>query len=902
MSKKEKKIYLIDGTAFAFRAFYAIRELRDPQGKPTNAIFGFTRMLMRFLKDDQPDYIAVSFDTGAPTFRHEAYPEYKANRKAAPEELTCQFPKMREVVESLRIPIVMKEGFEADDLLGTLARMAEEEGLCTVIYTNDKDALQLVNETVTVYDPHRAEGVVYTPDKVCERLNGLRPDQVVDMLALAGDSSDNIPGIPGIGMKTAQDLLNKYGTIEGIYENLDQISGKKRRENLEKFKDQAFLGRRLALIKTDSPVDVSIEDCVYRVPDRDRLVNLFRELGFFSLVADYSEETKEERHYQVIRKQPEFQEFVEALKERDVFAIDTETTSRNPHLAKLVGISVAWEPLHAFYIPVGHIQPDATNGSGGLVSDQLPLDHVLKELKPILESRSHRKVGQNIKYDAIIFRRNGVDLAPLHFDTMIAAYLANPSRSSKGIDALSLEYLGLKKIPTSQIIGSGRKATTMDRVEIDAVGEYACEDADVTWRLYEILRERLDRDGLDSLFEEVEMPLVEVLVDAELAGAALDVKFLAQLADKVNGKLLQLTEDIHRLAGREFNLNSTQQVGDILFNQLELPVVKKTKTGFSTDMEVLGVLAEQHELPARLLEYRGLEKIRSTYVEALPKLVNPETGRLHTSFHQTVAETGRLSSTEPNLQNIPIRTELGREVRRALIPRAAGRSILSADYSQIELRVLAHLSGDEALIVAFQEDTDIHTRTAARIFGLDEDAVSPDLRSRAKAVNFGIIYGMSPYGLSRAVGIQVKEAEAFIDQYFELYPGVKAFLDRTLAEGRENGYVSTLLGRRRYLPDLNSSDRNVRRNAERAAVNAPVQGSAADIIKIAMVRLYDRLEEEKLEADLILQVHDELVLDVPDKEREEVIDIVLRSMQEAYPLRVPLKVDARFGPNWLEAH
>lgn len=907
---EKKKIYLIDGHSYAYRAFHAIRQLTDSSGLALNAVYGFIRMLLKLIKEERPDYIAVAFDTPAPTFRHDLYDLYKANRAEQPEEMRHQIPLIKQVVEAFNIPIFEMDGYEADDLLATLATQAVSHGVTAIIVTSDKDMLQLITDDIKVFNPHN-ESKMLDAKAVKERF-GVGPEQMRDLMAMAGDSSDNIPGVPGIGPKTARDLLIEYGTLDGVYEHVDEIKGPKRRENIAENKPLALLSRELVTLKLDVPLDADIENCKSKPFDRPRLVELLKQFEFRSLVSELVEaEEQTDADYIILNEKSELDKLVKKLKKCARFAFDFETTSVDPMRAELVGVSIAITPEAAWYIPVGH-RPEALivneeeRDNGELFAEstmeQLDPETVLEALRPVLEDDSIKKIGQNIKYEIIILARNGIDLAGGDFDTMVASYLLNPSKQRHNLDQLALEFLNYRKISIKQLIGTGAKQITMDRVNVNEVADYACEDADITLRLYRFLDPLLKEKELYDLFERVEIPLIKILAKMEMAGVLVDRNLFAKLSSEIEEQLEKLQKEIYGLVGREFNINSTQQLGKILFEEMNLTPVKKTKTGHSTDVAVLEKLAAEHELPGKVLEYRTLGKLKSTYIDALPNLINPATGRIHTSFNQAVTATGRLSSSEPNLQNIPIRSEIGREIRRAFIPAGKDKALMSADYSQIELRVLAHLSGDEELMGAFRDGVDIHDRTSSKIFGVPIDEVTPDMRRKAKVANYGILYGMSASKLAADIGIEREDAEEFIENYFKVLPRVREYMDGIVEEARRNGYVTTILNRRRYIPDINSGNIGVRRFAERTAVNTPIQGSAADLIKMAMIEIDAKIARLELRSVMILQVHDELVFEVPLDEIEQMESLVKETMETACPLSVPIVADVRTGMNWLEAH
>ena len=883
-------LFLIDGSSYIYRAFYAIRHLSNSKGVPTNAVFGFTQMLLKVLKDHRPSYIVVTFDSKAPTFRSDVYPEYKANRPAMPESLTPQIPYIKKIVEGYRIATLEVEGYEADDLIGTVAKGLDREA-DVVIITGDKDLLQLVSDHIEVYDTMKE--VRHNVDSVIERF-GVNPGQVVEVMGLAGDAIDNIPGVPGIGEKTAIQLIKTFGSIDYLLSHLDQVPQKKLREKLESHGEQARLSRQLATIRTDAPVRCQLSDFIVSGADPKGLRELFKELEFNKLLRELPEEDgSREGDYRLVTDRESFHDLLEDIRKAGLVSIDLETTSPYPMWAELVGISLSYTPHQAFYIPVGHRLPEATN--------QLPLGWVLEQLKPLLENEQIRKMGQNIKYEWIVLKRYGMDLRGIQCDTMLASYILNPTKHNHNLGEIARDHLDRNVTEYKEVVGAGGKAVTFDRVELERARDYSCEDADVTLQLSSLLLPKLEKEGFQELYENVEIPLVVVLAKMEMNGVKVDVDLLKDFSKELESQLQQKMGRIHLLAGEEFNINSPQQLARILFEKLKLPVVKKTKTGYSTDVDVLTRLSLQHELPQEVLGYRNLTKLKSTYVDSLPKLVHPETGRVHTSYNQTVTATGRLSSSDPNLQNIPVRAEEGNRIRQAFVSEK-GWKIASADYSQIELRILAHLSQDESLVEAFRKDEDVHARTASEIFGVSLDQVTPPMRREAKVINFGIIYGMSAYGLSQQLGVDPKVAQAYIDEYFKKYTGVQRYIEKSLEEAREEGCVTTLLQRRRYLPDIHSRDTFIRQAAERMAVNTPLQGTAADIIKVAMVRIQKRIEEGGYSTRMVMQVHDELVFEIPEEELSTMVPLVRNEMEAVMELTVPLKVSVSTGNNWAEAH
>jgi DNA polymerase-1 len=884
------RLFLVDGSSYIFRAFYAIGHLSNSKGLPTNAIFGFTQMLLKVLKEHQPDYLAVVLDSKAPTFRSEVYKEYKANRPAMPEALVPQIPYIRRIIEAYRIATLEMEGFEADDLIGTVAKGLASE-VDVVIITGDKDILQLVSDQIQVYDTMKGKRVGV--EEVIHRF-GVRPEKVVEVMGLAGDAIDNIPGVPGIGEKTAIELIKNFGSIENLLTHLDEVRQKKLRENLEVYGEQAQLSRQLATIHTDVPITYRLNDFAPGSPNLSGLREIFKELEFNKLLKELPEEKKlDESHYRLITDQKECLALLEDLKKVKSFAIDLETTSPYPMWADLVGVSFAHTPHQAFYIPLGHRHPEAKN--------QLPLPWTLEQLRPILEDREVKKVGQNLKYDWIVLKRYGIHIQGIYCDTMIASYLLNPTKHNHNLSEIAREYLDRTVMEYKEVAGAGKKAVTLDQVDPEKVKDYSCEDADVALQLSHILLPKLEEEGFKDLFDQVEIPLLIVLAKMEMNGVKIDRDLLQEYSKEMESQLLQKVERIYGLAGEIFNINSSQQLGKILFDKLKLPVVKKTKTGYSTDGDVLTKLSVQHDLPLEILGYRNLSKLKSTYLDALPKLIHPKTGRIHTSYNQTVTATGRLSSSDPNLQNIPIRAEEGSRIRQAFIPEE-GWAIVSADYSQIELRILAHLSHDETLVEAFQKDEDIHARTASEIFGVPMDQVTPSMRREAKVINFGIIYGMSAYGLSQQLGSDPKIAQAYIDEYFKKYPKVQTYIENSLEEARQKGYVTTLLHRRRYFPDIQSPTTAIRQASERMAINSPLQGTAADIIKVAMIHIQNRIEELGLLIKMVMQVHDELVFEVPEEELQKALPMIQNEMETVMELSVPLRVSIHSGKNWAEAH
>jgi len=928
MSFKET-LYLVDGSSYIYRAYYAIRHLSSPSGFPTNAIYGFIQMLLKLLKDYNPQHVAVVFDAGRTTFRTEMYPEYKANRAAMPDDLRVQMEPIREVVRAFNIPTLELQGYEADDIIGALAGRFAAQGGKVVVVTGDKDLMQIVTDHVTLLDTMKGkESGVH---EVVERF-GVGPELVIDILGLAGDSSDNIPGVPGIGEKTAAKLILEFGSLDTLLARANEVKGKNG-EKLREFREQALLSRRLATIELNVPLEVDLETLTAREPDQEALNAIFKKFGFTSLVKELTgKATLSTENYHTVTSVVELEALVTGLEQAGEFAFDLETTSLDPRQAEIVGLSFSYRDHEAYYIPVGHMtsqqhgiliqkagqtgfdfaqptqdplnnQPDVAGRPLNLVEGQLPRAAVLDRLRPLLESPALRKVGQNIKFDMQVLANNGILLAGVWFDTMLASYLLNPSRHGHGLDALAQEHLNHRMISYQDVAGSGKGQKNFAEVDLECAARYAAEDADATWLLRRMFEPLLAAGGDNVLFHTVEMPLVPILAGMENHGVLLDCTLLDGLSVDFAGRMGALEEQVFSLAGEPFNLNSPKQLGEVLFDRLGLKSGKKNKgkTGWSTDNEVLTALAEEEEIARLILDYRSVAKLKSTYTDALPRLVNPRTGRVHTSYNQTVTNTGRLSSSDPNLQNIPIRSEEGRRIRHAFIA-PPGHAILSADYSQIELRVLAHLSGDKVFCHAFANDEDIHTRTAAEVFGLFPEMVTPEMRRQAKTINFGIIYGQGAFSLAKQLGIPRKTAEDFINTYKERHHGAIAFLDSCIREAEEHGCVRTILGRRLPIPDIRSSNGNVLAFARRNAINYPIQGSAADIIKCAMIRVDSRIRAEQLQSRMIMQVHDELVFEVPEDELLKMERLVEEEMGRAVESRVPLKVDISHGANWSEAH
>jgi DNA polymerase-1 len=900
------RVFLLDGTALAYRAHFALHRsgLTTPEGKPIGAVYGFASTLNRLIETEKPDAIGVAFDPPGETFRHKRYEEYKATRQKMPDELVHQHDILRELVRAQGIALYEVRGYEADDVIGTLAIQAAARGDEVMIVTGDKDLMQLIGPRVALYNVFKPgiDLVIEREEAVKEKF-GCAPAQVIDVLAIMGDASDNVPGVQGIGEKGAAKLVQELGGVDAILANLDKVKGKAR-EHIERDRENLLLSRELVTIRHDVPLDPGIEALHPARPDTKQLMALYHRLGFQSLAAkaQKAERPPEARDYVLVSDATMLAAMVQELRRAPLVAIDTETTGLDARRAAIVGASFSAAAMRAFYVPFNADPPVLAGGPRA----------ILEALRPLLLDREVKLCGQNTKYDWLVYGAAGLELPPPAFDTMIASFCAHGSSRRHNLDELALSYFDIAKIPTTALIGTGRKQVTMAEVPVAKVAEYACEDADVTFRLVEPLSKELVAHGATQLFEELEMPLVPVLVAMERRGIRLDTRLLEQAAKEMEAELSELTARIHHIAEAEFNINSPKALGEVLFEKLKIHEVskarkpKKTQTGWATDAETLEGAYGEVEIVKLVLAWRELMKLKGTYVDALPACIDPATGRVHTSYSQVSAATGRLASSDPNLQNIPVRTERGRAVRKAFVPRepdALGEwTLVSFDYSQVELRVLAHLCGDPGFAKAFAEGKDIHAATAATIFGVMPELVTREMRSQAKAINFGLLYGMGPTRLARETGMGVPEAREFVERYFASFPAVKGWIERTLAAARRDGHVETILGRRRRFPEINSEDPRVRVFAENAAVNTPVQGSAADIIKRAMIDIERDLPGSGLAAQLLLQVHDELVFEVPLSELDRTIPFVRERMEQAVPLKVPLKVDVGHGANWLEAH
>ncbi|MEK7467477.1 MAG: DNA polymerase I [Planctomycetota bacterium] len=882
-------LVLVDAPNFIFRAFHAMPRLSGPNGEATGAIYGFIAMLQKLVRELKPTHLGVVFDPPGKTFRDDMYAEYKATRSETPPELVTQFDPIREVVRAFRAPLVETPGFEADDAIATLARRGEAAGMDVVIASGDKDLCQVVTEKVKVLDTMKDR--MSGPAEVKEKW-GVPPEGIVDLLALMGDSVDNVPGVPGIGEKTAAALVQKAGTVEALLANPELAGRPKIVQALRDHAADARLSKTLVTVRTDAPVSESLEDLRVKPADQAALRTLFTRFGFTRWLKELpaEEQALPQGGYRAVETLEGVRELERALRAAGGFSFSIMGTSREGMRAALVGLAFSTAPGTGVYVPLGH--------SPMLAPKQAPRDESLAVLKPLLEDPAIPKSAYDAKFDLLVFSRMGIELKGLSCDPMLAEYVLDPAKAND-LESLAISHLGARMTPAADLAGRGRGAVSFDGVDVASATAAGCEAADVAGRLARLLPAKLDKEGLGPLFRDVEMPLLEVLFRMERTGVLVDASFLATLGAEFDRRLAKVRDAIFEAAGETFNIDSTRQLQHVLFEKLKLTPGRKTKTGFSTDAGVLEKLASEHPVPARIVEFRMLAKLKSTYVDALPAAINRTTGRIHTTYSQAVAATGRLSSNDPNLQNIPIRTEEGRRIRRAFVTEP-GWKLVSADYSQIELRLLAHVSGDAALVDAYRNGKDVHARTAAEVFGVPEEAVTRDQRAHAKVVNFGVIYGMGANGLAQSLGIDRGSAARYIEAYFRRYAGVREFLDRTLEETRKTGYVRTLLGRRRPLPDINASDGNLRSAAERMAVNAPVQGSAADLIKVAMIRVDRALRESGLKARMLLQVHDELVFEAPEPEVKRLLAIVVEGMEKAMDLSVPLKVDVAVGDNWGE--
>ncbi len=897
---EKKKIYLVDSHALLYRAYWAFirRPLVTTSGENTSAIFGFMRMILRLMKDEKPEYMVCVFDSKKKTFRHEIYEKYKATRLKPPEDLNKQIEFTKKLLEEIGLPVMIKEGYEADDVMGTIAEKISSMGDEAIIVSGDKDILQLVDGNIRVYAVKKgiSEMEIMDGEKI-KRVWGVSPENVIDVLALMGDQADNIPGVKGIGEKTALQLISRFGSLEELYANLDKVDSESIRKKLIEGKDNAFLSKKLVIIKRDVPVEFDVD--MFRIKDfpRESGIEMLKEKELNTIVAELKPELIEKEselkaetppsgRYSLVTSTDGLEKIREVILKAPLLSIDTETTGKDPMDSELVGISLCVKEGEGYYIPI--------KGKGVANGGEL-----LDSIKPVLENREIKKIGQNIKYDILVLKNNGIELNGIEGDTFIAAYLLDPQKQRYKLDELAKEFLNYKMVSYGDVVKN--KGETLLDYDLEEVANYSCEDADIALRLYKIMKEKLVKEGLYDLYRDIEVPLINVLARMEYWGVKIDTAYLEEMSRKFDEELSRLEGEIYELVGEEFNVRSTKQLAEILFDKLKIPPVKKTKTGFSTDESVLEELAGKYEVAKLLLRHRRLSKLKSTYIDSLPKMVNKRTGRIHTSFNQTITTTGRLSSSNPNLQNIPIREEEGRAIRRAFIAED-GWYILSADYSQIELRILASLSGDPSLMSAFLRDGDVHRETASILFGVEPEKVTEEQRAAAKTINFSVIYGMSPYGLAQRLNISKSEAAFFIDMYFQKYSGVRNFFDQLVEKVKKNGYVETLLGRRRYVPEINSENKNIFEAAKRVAINTPIQGTAADLIKKAMVCIDNEIIKRGLRTKMLIQVHDELVFEVPEEELEQTSNMVKDLMENAIKFNVPLKVNIAYGKNWEEAH
>jgi len=886
------KLFLIDGNSFLYRSYYAVQRLSTSQGFPTNAIYGFINTLRKIVDQEKPSYLGVVFDTGRPTIRHKVFKAYKAHRKPMPEDLIPQVPVLKKVLKAMNIPCFEYEDYEADDVLASLARKAAREKIPAVIVTTDKDLLQLVDSSITVYNPSKE---IYLDEKTVKEVFGVSPSQVVDVLSLWGDQTDNVPGVPGIGEKTSKMLISEFGTLDNLLTSLDKIKNPRLREKIAQGLEKLAVSRQLVTVEANLDIPFRLADFAVSPPNTEELAGLFRELEFTSLLESYLRKPEEiKKDYKAILSEEDLKTLIERIRAAGQVSVDTETDSPSPTRAHLVGVSFSIKPGEAFYLPLGHDYPGSPR--------QISMEKAVRLLGPVLSDPKIQKIGQNIKYDYIVLKRAGIPLRGIDKDSMVLSYLLEPNWGKHNLNKLASVYLQAKTISYEEVAGKGKNEVTMNAVPLEKVVPYACQDADFALQLSELLWPRVVEKKLDSLYREVELPLIELLAEMETWGVKIDRAALEALSAELEAELRRLEKKIFELSGQEFNLNSPQQLADILFHKFQLTPSRKTKITkrYSTSLDILQELAPLHPIAQYALEYRQLAKLKSTYADALPLLINPETGRIHTSYNQTVTATGRLSSSEPNLQNIPMRGELGQRFRRAFIPEPRCL-LLAADYSQIELRVLAHLSGDPALIETFAADRDIHEETARQVFGEALPHLKDELRRKAKIINFSIIYGTSAFSLAKELGTAPREAQRFIDFYFEQHPRVQEFLERTVKEAEERGYTQTIFGRLRQVPELKQKDKIIQQAGRRIALNAPIQGSAADLMKKAMIDIWEEFKAKGLKTKMILQVHDELVFEVPEGERAKVEALVREKMEHVHPLRVPLKVHLGWGANWAEA-
>ena len=926
----KKKFVIIDAMALAYKGYYAFisRPLTTSKGEPTSAVYGFISQLLKIIEDTRPDYLAVAFDSKEKTFRHDRYENYKSSRETMPEDMVPQIQRIKEVIDAFEIPLYILPGFEADDLIGTAVKKAEEMGLQCFAITPDKDYIQLITPNVKVIKPGKStDEIIILDEKKVREEYGFEPKQMIDYLALVGDSSDDIPGVAGIGPKTALPLIQQFKSLENIYKNIDEIEKPGIVNKLKENKENAFLSKELATIHTEVPFEFNLESAKYEKPDLEKLTKLLAELEFRSFITKvkklFIDETDESASEEKVIEEPEIaeniqvfeknkvkynlisdakgaKELAEKLGKTDKFVFDTETDSLDTLNVNLAGCAFSLKPKEAYFVAVNP-QPQSSGLFAADLTDRIAVGEFINIFKPLFENKEIKKICQNGKYDISVMRHYGINVTNFYFDTMLASYVIDPDQKH-GMDDLSENYLNYKPIPLRDLIGPKKSADKIFEVEINRLSDYSCEDADITFRLYELMKPILKKEGLEKVAYDIEFPLVPVLEDMERTGVKIDINSLQAFSLDLQILLDNYSASIFKHAGENFNINSTQQLQKILFEKLKLPTTNKTKTGYSTDVRALESLRGEHEIIDILMEYRQVAKLKSTYADSLPNLINSKTGRVHTTYNQTVASTGRLSSNDPNLQNIPIRSDLGKEIRKAFVPRDKNHIILSADYSQIELRIMASICGDETLSNAFRNKEDIHRRTAALVFNVAPEEVNADMRRKAKEVNFGILYGLGPFGLKSRLGISQNEAKAIIDNYFNSFKKVRNFMNDSIKNAQKKGFAETLTGRRRFLKNINSNNRIVRQFEERVAINMPIQGTAADMIKLAMIKIYNELGKKKFKSKMVLQVHDELVFDAHKDEIDELIPLVKKLMEDSLPLNVPIAVDTGVGDNWLDAN
>ena len=908
MTQSKERLFIIDGMAQIYRAHFAMisNPLTTKDGRHTSVIYGFLNMLFKIIRDESPDYLVIAMDSKEKTFRHEMYDEYKANRPKMPDEIAYQIPILKEIVGYLGIELIERPGYEADDIMGSLSKVAESNNVESYIVSGDKDMLQMVNDNIIVYAPgNRFKPTTKFKKEEVKNKMGVYPDRIIDLLSLIGDSSDNIPGVRGVGPKTAVKLIEQFDSLDKLIDNIDQIKNDRIKNLIKENVDSLSLSKKLVAIKSDMDIVFSKEDFKFKsIKDKDNVIKMVNDFELSSIASSLEKlefikvqnEPKviKEKEYKLILNDNQLDAEIESALKSDLVSFDLETTGVNPMTAEIVGISISIKPDEGFYIPI--LFPNTLDTE---IVPQITYDNIYDRIKPIFNCSNTLYVGQNIKYDILILKRYGIEVKGKLFDTMIAAHLLNPDRRSYKMDFLSIDYLNYEMIPIENLIGSkGKNQKLMSDVQLKDISYYACEDTDIALQLYGLFSKELIKNKLDKIFYEIEIPTMKVLIDMEYQGINIDLGFFQKLSDKIGKNIESVSENIFSYTETKFNLNSPKQLSEVLFDQLGLKPIKKR----STSVDVLEELKNQHPIAEELLNYRHFSKLKNTYLDAIPTHVNSKTSRVHTSFNQTIASTGRLSSTKPNLQNIPIRTDISREIRKGFISRNINSYLFAADYSQVELRIMAHFSKENELIHCFKNNIDVHTRTAANIFSIDPDDVNFNQRRTAKVVNFSIMYGAGPFRLSQELDISMKEAKQIIETYFNTYPGIKRFMDETLLSAREKGYVETLLGRRRYADGLTSSNVNIIKAEERACINMPIQGTAAELIKIAMINVDNKIKQSKLHSKMILQIHDELLFDVPKDEIELLSSLVKKEMENAIVLDIPLKVDCDYGKNWFEAH